>query len=47
MRVGHLLAMLQFGTLPADLTERNMRLFCSEVMPALRALSAEQERVAA
>jgi hypothetical protein len=39
--------MLQFGTLPADLTERNMRLFCSEVMPALRTLTAEQERVAA
>jgi alkanesulfonate monooxygenase SsuD/methylene tetrahydromethanopterin reductase-like flavin-dependent oxidoreductase (luciferase family) len=47
MRVGQLLAMLQFGTLPAELTERNMRLFCSEVMPALRALTAEQERAAA
>jgi len=41
MRVGHLLAMLQFGTLPADLTERNMRLFASEVMPALRALTGD------
>jgi hypothetical protein len=40
MRVGHLLSMLQFGTLPADLTERNMRLFASEVMPALRAAAA-------
>jgi hypothetical protein len=40
MRVGHLLTMLQFGTLPADLTERNMRLFASEVMPALRAEAA-------
>jgi hypothetical protein len=39
MRVGHLLAMLQFGTLPAELTERNMRLFAGEVMPWLRQLS--------
>jgi alkanesulfonate monooxygenase SsuD/methylene tetrahydromethanopterin reductase-like flavin-dependent oxidoreductase (luciferase family) len=37
MRVGHLLPMLQFGTLPADLTERNMRLFATQVMPYLRA----------
>lgn len=40
MRVGHLLSMLQFGTLPTDLTESNMRLFASEVMPALRAESS-------
>ena len=39
MRVGHLLAMLQFGTLPAELTERNMRLFAGEVMPWLRQIS--------
>lgn len=39
IRVGHLLAMLQFGTLPAELTERNMRLFAGEVMPWLRQLS--------
>jgi flagellar hook-associated protein 3 FlgL len=44
MRVGHLLAMLQFGTLPADLTERNMRLFASDVMPALRALTGDSSR---
>lgn len=40
MRVGHLLSMLQFGTLPADLTERNLRLFAGEVMPYLRRLTA-------
>jgi hypothetical protein len=34
--VGNLIAMLQFGTLPADLTEKNLRLFASEVMPFLR-----------
>ena len=39
MRVGNLLAMLQFGTLPAELTERSMRLFAGEVMPWLRQLS--------
>jgi alkanesulfonate monooxygenase SsuD/methylene tetrahydromethanopterin reductase-like flavin-dependent oxidoreductase (luciferase family) len=43
MRMGHLLSMLQFGTLPADLTAKNMDLFATEVMPHLRALSAEQE----
>ena len=43
MRMGHLLSMLQFGTLPADLTNKNMDLFATEVMPHVRALSAEQE----
>jgi hypothetical protein len=28
--------MLQFGTLPDDLTRRNMEMFASEVMPHLR-----------
>lgn len=40
MRVGHLLAMLQFGTLSAELTERNLRLFAGEVMPWLRRLTS-------
>ena len=34
---GHLLSLLQFGTLPADLTRRNMELYAREVMPHLRA----------
>jgi alkanesulfonate monooxygenase SsuD/methylene tetrahydromethanopterin reductase-like flavin-dependent oxidoreductase (luciferase family) len=33
---GNLLAMLQFGTLPADLTLRNMHRFAEEVMPEVR-----------
>ena len=33
---GHLMAMLQVATLPADLTEKNIRLFASEVMPHIR-----------
>lgn len=33
---GHLLTMLQFGTLPAELTRKNMELFASQVMPHLR-----------
>ncbi|MGE0746875.1 MAG: LLM class flavin-dependent oxidoreductase [Rhodospirillales bacterium] len=36
---GHLLAMQQIATLPADLTRRSMELFAREVMPALRPLS--------
>ena len=33
------LGLLQFGTLPGDLTERNIRLFAAEVLPALQALT--------
>ena len=33
------LAVLQFGTLPRALTEKNLRLFAGEVMPALQALT--------
>jgi alkanesulfonate monooxygenase SsuD/methylene tetrahydromethanopterin reductase-like flavin-dependent oxidoreductase (luciferase family) len=38
MRFGNLLVMCQFGTLPADLTRRNMELFAREVMPELKKL---------
>ena len=38
---GKLLTMLQFGTLPAELTRRNMERFATEVMPHLRAASKE------
>ncbi len=34
-----ILIMPQFGTLPADLTETNLRLLASEVVPALQALN--------
>lgn len=34
--IGHLIAMLQVATLPAELTEKNLRLFASDVMPFLR-----------
>jgi hypothetical protein len=47
---GHLLTMLQFGTLPAELTRKNMELFATGVMPHLRAssaASAAKEQVAA
>ena len=39
MRFGHLLVMLQFGTLPGDLTRKNMDLFAREVMPGLKKLN--------
>ena len=38
----NLLCLLQFATLPRDLTERNIRLFASEVLPALQALTDKQ-----
>ena len=31
----NLVCMMQFGTLPADLTEKNIRLFATEVLPAI------------
>ena len=34
----HVLIMPQFGTLPSDLTETNLRLLGAEVVPALQAL---------
>jgi alkanesulfonate monooxygenase SsuD/methylene tetrahydromethanopterin reductase-like flavin-dependent oxidoreductase (luciferase family) len=40
MRFGNLLVLCQFGTLPADLTRRNMELFAREVMPAVKALES-------
>jgi hypothetical protein len=39
MRFGNLLVMCQFGTLPADLTRKNLELFAREVMPGLRRLA--------
>ena len=38
MRFGNLLVSCQFGTLPADLTRKNMELFAREVLPALKVL---------
>jgi alkanesulfonate monooxygenase SsuD/methylene tetrahydromethanopterin reductase-like flavin-dependent oxidoreductase (luciferase family) len=38
---GNLLTMLQFGTLPADLTRRNMERFAQLVMPRLRKAAKE------
>jgi hypothetical protein len=39
--------MLQVPTLPADLTEKNLRLFASGVMPCLRGATARAQRPAA
>jgi alkanesulfonate monooxygenase SsuD/methylene tetrahydromethanopterin reductase-like flavin-dependent oxidoreductase (luciferase family) len=36
------LCLLQFATLPRDLTERNIRLFASEVLPAVQALTDQE-----
>jgi hypothetical protein len=38
MRFGNLLVMCQFGTLPADLTRKNLELFARRVLPALKQL---------
>jgi alkanesulfonate monooxygenase SsuD/methylene tetrahydromethanopterin reductase-like flavin-dependent oxidoreductase (luciferase family) len=44
---GHLLALLQFGTLPAELTRKSMELYATEVMPYLRANAAAKAAEAA
>jgi alkanesulfonate monooxygenase SsuD/methylene tetrahydromethanopterin reductase-like flavin-dependent oxidoreductase (luciferase family) len=36
------LALLQFATLPRDLTEKNIRLFASEVLPTLQSLTDKE-----
>jgi hypothetical protein len=38
------ICMLQFGTLPGHLTEKNIRLFASEVMPAIKGLTDKNYR---
>ncbi|TMH87318.1 MAG: LLM class flavin-dependent oxidoreductase [Betaproteobacteria bacterium] len=45
MRFGNLLVLCQFGTLPADLTRKNMELFAREVMPAVKAFRSSAELV--
>jgi len=40
MRFGNLLVLCQFGTLPGDLTRKNMELFARQVLPSLKGLGA-------
>ncbi|GKX33805.1 MAG: monooxygenase [Rhizobiaceae bacterium MnEN-MB40S] len=43
---GHLLTLLQFGTLPAELTRKNMEIYASEVMPYLREKTSAEPAMA-
>ena len=36
--VGHLLSILQFGSMPHELAERNIRLMASDVLPHLQGI---------
>ena len=36
--------LLQFGTMPGDLAEANIRRFAADVMPALKALTDKEYR---
>jgi len=38
LRVGHLLALLHFGSMPHELTLKNIELFCREVLPHVQDL---------
>jgi alkanesulfonate monooxygenase SsuD/methylene tetrahydromethanopterin reductase-like flavin-dependent oxidoreductase (luciferase family) len=40
----HFMGLFQFGTMPADLSERNLRRFSQEVMPAIQALGDDAYR---
>jgi hypothetical protein len=41
-RIGNLLVMLQNGSMPRELTEKNISLFASEVLPRLRPIWDEE-----
>lgn len=45
--VGNLLGLFQIGTLPADLTKKNLTIFAQEVMPALQKLNVRIQAPAA
>ena len=42
--LGNLICLMQFGTLPRDLTERNLRMFAKQVLPTLQALNDRNYR---
>jgi hypothetical protein len=42
-----LLGLFQLGTLPADLTKKNLTIFAQEVMPALQKLNVRMNAPAA
>jgi alkanesulfonate monooxygenase SsuD/methylene tetrahydromethanopterin reductase-like flavin-dependent oxidoreductase (luciferase family) len=43
LRVGHMMVLLQFGSMPPELVRKNTELFAREVMPGARQLFAEYE----
>jgi len=45
--LGNVLALCQFGTLPADLTKKNMEMFAEHVLPALQDSHVEQPELIA
>ena len=42
--VGNLLGLFQIGTLPADLTKKNLTIFAQEVMPALQKFKVQSSK---
>ena len=43
LRVGHLMVLLQIGSMPKDLTIKNTELFASQVMPHIQDMWSEYE----
>ena len=43
LRIGHMMVLLQFGSMPPELVRKNTELFAREVMPHLRPLWSDYE----
>ncbi len=43
LRVGHLMCLLHIGTMPKELTLKNISLFSKEVMPKVRDIYSEYD----
>ena len=43
LRCGHLMALLQFGSMPSEVTRMSTELFAREVMPHMRGLWSEYQ----
>jgi alkanesulfonate monooxygenase SsuD/methylene tetrahydromethanopterin reductase-like flavin-dependent oxidoreductase (luciferase family) len=43
LRVGHLMCLLHIGSMPKDLTKKNLELFATEVLPAFKDTWSEYE----
>jgi hypothetical protein len=43
LRIGHLMVLLQIGSMPPELTRKNTELFAKEVMPHIQGLFSDYD----